>query len=95
MGIRTLSVVVTASALLAGCATPDMSTWSAAEVAAYQQREEAAYQQIMQRANQAPTFQIPAPMQTPQVGPYGQSNDTSAYYCRDLTGTVVACRQVR
>lgn len=43
----------------------------------------------MQGLAQSSTFQAP------QVGPYGQPSGTSAYYCRDLTGTIVACRQVR
>lgn len=29
-----------------------------------------------------------------QIGPYGQPNSTAIVYCRDLTGAIIACRQI-
>ena len=89
---------------LGACTTPDMSSWTPEQVANYQAREAQAYQQIITRGQQsqaqmAQQTQVlqqqaaQAPAST-QVAPYGQQPSTAIVYCRDLTGSLIACKQV-
>ena len=93
--MRALSIAAVLTLTLAGCATPDMSTWSAADIAAYQEREQAAYEQIVARGQQPTPNYLPAPLPAPQVGSYGQPNNTAVVYCNDVSASVTTCRQVR
>lgn len=111
MGIRKLSLFVAASALLASCAIddgPDTSTWTYQQVLEYQAQKNAQYQrdlavsqQILQQSGQFLNQQTRALQDqnsqwvAPQVAPVGQPSGTAVVYCRDLTGSVVACRQIR
>lgn len=99
MGFRTLSAVLVGSALLGGCVHPDMTNWTEAEKATYWAREEAATQELLAYQPKKPQIDPLAVVQmtkpgAPQVGPYGQQPNTAIVYCRDLSGNVIACKQV-
>lgn len=96
LGIRQLSLLVVASVLLSGCvAYPD--GWTPEMIAAYEQQQavrsaqSSAFLAQQTQALQAQAAQTPVP----QVESYGQPNSSAVVYCRDLTGSIVACRQIR
>jgi hypothetical protein len=90
-----------------GVAGTTVSVQQYANWQAEQQRRALEMQQL--QAAMAQTAQWSAEMQAqaaaggaqaaqwraPQVTPYGQPNAASIYYCRDVTGTIVTCRQLR
>lgn len=93
MGIRTLSAIAVAAALLSGCATYDLSTPEG--VALYQRDLAISEGMVLQAQNSQPVFTAPAPMQIPQTTPYGQPSSTAIVYCNEVSTTVTTCRQVR
>lgn len=102
MGIRVSLFAIVSALALSGCATPDMTNWTPEQIAAYRASEQQAYNEIIARGqsdlaamNQRTQTMIQNPMVIPQAGPYGQPNSTSTFYCRDLTGSIVTCKQVR
>lgn len=104
MNFRAFSLILLGSTLLAGCVHPDMTGWTEQEKATYWAREEAAAQQLRAMGEQSSAemaqrtraiMSQAAQTPVPQIGPYGQQSDTAIVYCRDLTGAIIACRQIR
>ena len=92
--MRALSIAAVLSLMLAGCATYDMST---PEGVALYERDVAIAQQMSanrRQQQQWPNY-LPAPLPMPQVGSYGQPNNTAVVYCNDVSASVTTCRQVR
>lgn len=88
MRFRSFLVAAAASASLAACATDPAYLQSE-----QYQRDLASSAAFLQRAQaQAPQITI-APAATPQVTPLGQPG-AAIVYCRDLNGSIIACRQV-
>ena len=74
--------------LLSGCADFNVD-----DAAIAMQSAAMASAQINQAA-QAQAAQA-GQMQAPEPSVYGQPTDSSTYYCRDATGSMVICRQIR
>lgn len=93
MKIAPIMVGLAMLTTLSACATYDLST---AEGQAAYQRDLAYAQQIRARTDQdsGPIFVAPPPVVAPQIGPYGQPNNTAVVYCRDVTGNLITCKQI-
>jgi hypothetical protein len=65
-----------------------------ADAQALAQLQQTAQQSNQMFANSMAAFQAVQGNQTPQVQPIGQPNSSAIVYCRDLTGNLIACRQV-
>lgn len=79
---------------LGACATYDMSTPEG--VAAYQRDLDYVQAANARRAQEpGPIFVAPPPAGVSPIGPYGQPNNTAVVYCRDVTGNLIACKQIR
>lgn len=80
---------------LGGCAT-DPSSWTQADWDAYNQIVNRGHLSASQMAQQTQTTLNQASQApTPQASSYEQPNSTAIVYCRDLTGSIVACKQIR
>jgi hypothetical protein len=85
--------IIAASALLTACATYPEG-WTQQDIANYEaanaQRQARTAQWSQQfMAQTAPAAQTPAPA----IAPVGQPS-TDVIYCRNLTGELIACRQI-
>jgi len=93
MRMYLLSLVALVS--LGGCVSYDLST---PEGVAQYERDMAIYQQMGARAqaqSQALIGAVIANNPAPQpIGSYQQPNGTAIVYCRDLSGNVIACKQL-
>lgn len=96
MRLSTILAITAIGLGLTACAEPDMTNWTPEQIA-QRQANQAAMMQMGQALQQsAPMMAVPQtqPLPVPQVGPYGQPNSTAVVYCRDLTGSIIACKQV-
>lgn len=94
MKIPSILLALVSMTTLGACATYDMSTPEG--VAAYQRDMDYVQAANARRAQEpGPIFVAPPPVAVPRTGPYGQPNNTAVVYCRDITGNLIACKQIR
>lgn len=100
MRIKLTFLAIAASAALAGCSTTGGYDLSTPEGRFAYERDLAASEATLQQSqqflnNQTAILAGAGQIQSmPQVVPYDQPNGTTVVYCHDLTGTIIACKQV-
>lgn len=98
MHMRSLMILGAAAAMLAGCAgDPSLAGLTDEQIGQVQRDRYMTMQQGQQPVNNYgyQMLQQVAPTPIPQVAPIGQPNSTAIVYCRDLTGSIVACKQIQ
>lgn len=97
--IKPIYALILSSALLAGCATTDMTGWTPEQIQAHQEHQAQSMREISASLDGlaqtgAQLGNTPSRPLNAQVGTYGQQPSTAVVYCRDVTGALIACRQV-
>lgn len=109
--MKILVAIAASSILLSGCASQiDVTGWTPEQIEALQadnaRREAnmAAMGQALRSTGEslgqsmsgvAGAYSAAAGSINTQVDPYGQPNGAAIVYCRDLTGSIIACKQIR